>query len=474
MSDTEAGKYRNYTFFTAGHGLYHFDISQDTFDNSLYYNLLIQPGLAWSDHFFLQGTYVEKHLENHRSGNTWGESWIEAGLRDQKIIPFFRHRDAPDFILLEESMRSGTLKGLNLQSLLLAKRFNSALSAWGFWPLEKIAEKYYLVLKAYFNSKTPPWLGPNPAVEHKEFTDFWNRVRNLAIDIIESAYNKTKQKGADGVQVSEIINATAEKYINIVASETPINTVDELLSLLDAQINDLAIKDDLRIFFSLIMELYNHNLAECLDTQPNSPKTNNRLASVHLFKRNLFWGSDLPEYIEPEIDSLKEFVSLPRLEVLKNTSGTTLREIWGHNSAIDYFNALELWRANPIENQGNLLEKFHKYTKYICDKVKGSTPVDYEMKAIDKTTDIMTALASGAADAFIQFTELPTNLKIATTVATPLAALVLSDVTKKTIKNIPRQAKKLVEFLPYENPHIGTKDLTVPLKKRRTNNKGND
>ena len=118
----ESLKYKP-AYFTAGHALYHFDIDQSVFDRSLFYNLLFRPAIGWPDHFFLSGQYVANHLGE----KGYGDSWLEWGIKEGLIRPFFRV-DAESFSDIFHHLMESGIKGLNIhEGPALADRLDRVL-----------------------------------------------------------------------------------------------------------------------------------------------------------------------------------------------------------------------------------------------------------------------------------------------------------------------------------------------------------
>ena len=156
--------------FTAGHGFYQFAVSRDAFDRSLYYNLLLQPSLAIPDHYFLQGNWIGAHLEDYPGR----DSWLETGLRNGFVTPFFRRENSSLSDLLAV-MEGSDRRGFSDHASLIAERVDRTPFQARTWSSSANSLTFGAAASHYLATEQPPMM--EMSVDPDDLAGFWVRSR---------------------------------------------------------------------------------------------------------------------------------------------------------------------------------------------------------------------------------------------------------------------------------------------------------
>lgn len=354
-------KKKDLTFFTAGHGLYNFHIDRNTFERSLYYNLLLQPFIAIPDHFLLQGTYIFQHLSQRRSRDTW----LEIALKNGFMIPFFRSEQASLRKILPE-MRSTGLKGFTSQAEGVAERLDGIYPNSERWDPKNNSEIFRHIFEKIFKG-IPPILPRRIWDEHLDYGGFWVRSEHWRQNDINMARELAIDK--ETLPLSLLIQATAYRILGK-GNEHIISVGDLLTKLKNVGLPHSEL-EDIRIFYTLACEYYNRALAESVLASPNSPKWTGYLAALD------FDLNDRDNELSTEIDqdencenTIETEIELPILRVLKSLSGDCLLEIRRHQTFERYIQALSKWKSSPNKYSAEILTaELKRYSEVIRKKV---------------------------------------------------------------------------------------------------------
>ena len=451
-------------FFTAGHGLYNFKVSQDSFDRSLYYNLLLQPGLACSDHFLLQGSYVKNHLSLYEEN----ESWIEVALKEKILVPHFRNDNAK-FGDLYKHMQATGLHGLNPHSGEIAKRLDNANTSKRYWPSYMVAERYYSILEKYLSEESPPHFKTSIDDEDRKFMLFWERIDEWRLPEIQKAAEWTQAKpGSHGIQISELINVTSERLFE--DKSLKIESVSDLISYAKKKRISHEMIEDIEIYYSIICEIYNQNLAEAFAASSNSPVSNNYITSLHLWKGNLL--NKMSEESRKNIDSneVHHNIKLPSLKTIRQTNGYCIVDIRERPAAQNYFQALKNWKSLPNgDNESKLLSALDSYARLICKAIGNEIAPNQFRASIISRTSALAGIFTAITLPVVMQTVVPAEHNLVAPI-TPLAAFAVSMVTDHLMRESSLELDELDYNLLSNNPGYVQleKDLTVIPKEHPT------
>lgn len=347
-------------FFTAGHGLYHFQIDRNTFHRSLYYNLLFQPSLAAPENFFVQGRYVIDHLEERKSRDTW----LETALRNEFLIPFFRF-DHTSFVKTFPTYKGTGLKGFTTGAEAAAERLDEiAVKKPMHWDPHENSVRFRRKFESIFRGP-PPKTPEHARIDPYDYDGFLRRSEAWRdFDILAA---RERANDHDSLPVSLLIQATADRLFGQDAPD--VLDVSELLTEMDRRNMPPETIRDTSIFFTLACEYYNRALAEHLLAAANSPKWSGYLAALDLDYQS---ATPLADDTPKRMEFVRTVISVPALSVLRRSSGNILLAIRRTKSAELYFEALAAWKQSPSPSTHKcevLVESLHRYSRVIRQEV---------------------------------------------------------------------------------------------------------
>ncbi|TDB93197.1 hypothetical protein [Actinomadura sp. 7K534] len=369
--------------FTAGHGFYQFAIPRNVFDRSLYYNLLLQPTLAIPDHYFLQGEWLGRHLADYPSR----DSWIENGLRNGFISPFFR-REASKLSDLLSFMEDSDRRGFSRHARKIAERIDRTPFQAGYWSSADNSASFGAALIHYLNASEPPIM--EMRIDPDDFVGFWGRSREWVNQELAIASDRSSAVlNSEGILLSQLIQVSGERLLGRNCDR--ISSVDELLSRVRTEVGASA-ERDLRAYYTCVCELYNRSLADTLLAVPNSPRWEHFIAAMDLWRDGILMGeADVeaaPEFVNVEMDAP---IRLPRSQFLRSVSGDVLLTIRSTQACDRYFESLAHWRAAPHDRalQEELVESLCRYSQVITKQVGQDVGMlGFKPQFISKVTDV--------------------------------------------------------------------------------------
>lgn len=372
--------------FTAGHGFYQFAISRDAFDRSLYYNLLLQPSLAIPDHYFLQGHWLGAHLDDHPSR----DSWIETGLRNGFVVPYFR-REHSRLSELLTIMEDADRRGFARHAGVIAERIDRTPFEASQWSSTANSVSFGVAAHHYLGASEPPMI--EMSVDPDDFAGFWARSRDWVCRELEIATDRSAALlGSHGVLLSQLIQVSGERLLG--ADCGRISNVDELLSKVAAALGSTA-ERDVRVYYTALCELYNRSLADTILTTSNSPRWGGYVAAMDLWRADLLSGeTDTPDDATAS-EAFDLTVRLPWPRQLRSVSGDVLLSIRRSPACDRYFESLSYWRAAPHDHrlQEELVTSLQKYSSEIMKQVgKDVGVLGLRPQFISKVSDISQAV----------------------------------------------------------------------------------
>ena len=384
------------TLFTAGHGFYQFAVSRSAFDRSLYLNLLLQPKLAIPDHYLLHGRWLGQHLALYPSR----DSWLEVGLRNDFITPFFRFADTS----LEDAlvrMQKGDRRGFDPSALEIAKRLDRTPFSSEHWSSPQNSANFANISNQYLAGPTAP-VALELEVDPDDYLGFWARSRAWMPDELRIARERSSEElGDDGLLLSKMIQVSGERLLGSKCGR--IDSVEALIHQVRDAVGDSA-AGDLEVYYTIAAELYNRSLADILRLAPNSPRWKPYLAALDLWHEDLIDAAKRQSADrDPSIDME---IRLTRPEHLHHVSGDVLKSIRAAPTAERYFESLSAWRANPQETtiREEMVATLKRYSQTIRSMVGkevgmlGLTP-----RFISNATDVSRVLekAPGVVQGFL-------------------------------------------------------------------------
>ena len=382
--------------FTAGHGFYQFAVTRPTFDRSLFYNLLLQPSLAIPDHYLLQGSWMGAHLADYPSR----DSWVEVGLRNGFIKPYFRAEGTLLGIL--RLMEGADRRGFSRDATEIAERLDRTPYSTQLWSSPDNSALFGRSLTKFLTEDEPPML--EMSVDPDDFSGFWGRSREWVEGELASSIERSSATlGTEGLLLSKMIQVSGERLLGSDCGR--ITSVDNLLSRARSEVSEAA-ERDLRAYYTLASEIYNRSLADIVQIAPNSPQWTPHIAAMDLWKAELLNGSTMDGSVAPRVDGIDLQIRLPRPKHLRSVSGDALLAVRRSASAERYFESLSHWRSNPASEplQAELVESLHRYAQDIRKQVgKDVGSLGLTPQFISRATDVSRVLekAPGVVQGFL-------------------------------------------------------------------------
>lgn len=369
--------------FAAGHGFYQFAISRSSFDRSLYYNLLLQPSLAIPDHYFLQGRWLGDHLAEYSSR----DSWIEIGLRNGFVTPYFRQEGSSLSELLA-FMEGSDRRGFSAEAQRIAERIDRTPFTASHWSSVDNSALFGAALTSYLNAEQAPML--ETGLDPDDFVGFWNRSREwIGQELAITSERSSTLLGSEGILLSQLIQVSGERLLGDDLGR--IESVSELLLRVKTQVGATA-ERDLRVYYTCACELYNRSLANTILTAGNSPRWEPFVAAMDLWRNNLLSGeADAGGVVGHPDELIDVSIRLPRPAHLRLVSGDVLLTIRRSPACERYLEALSHWRRAPTDQilRDELVNSLRRYSGEITKHVGKEVGVlGFRPHFISKVSDV--------------------------------------------------------------------------------------
>lgn len=374
--------------FAAGHGFHQFAISRDAFNRSLYYNLLLQPSLAIPDHYFLQGEWLGAHLDDYPSR----DSWVEVGLRNGFVAPYFR-RERQHLSDLLTVMQKSDRRGFSRRAGAIAQRIDRTPFQAQHWSSAANSASFGVALTHYLGASEPPVL--ELGVDPDDFVRFWTRSREWIGQEIEIATERSSAwLRSDGILLSQLIQVSGERLLGPGCGQ--IDSVDSLVAMVGAKLGKMA-EREVRVYYTTLCELYNRSLADTLLAVPNSPRWERHVAAMDLWREDLLPDRGRADRIAEARYEIDVVIDLPRPHHLRSVSGDVLLAIRQSPACERYFESLSYWRADPHDRrlQDELVTSLSNYSREIMKHVGREVGVlGLRPQFISKAADIGQVIGS--------------------------------------------------------------------------------
>jgi hypothetical protein len=371
--------------FTAGHGFYHFAITKPVFDRSLYYNLLLQPKLAIPDHYLLQGDWIAAHLQQYPGR----DSWLEVGLRNEFIVPYFRYEGRSLQATLSE-MVTADRRGFNPNANDIAERLSRTPSTPRYWASADNSKTFSESVLHYLTADDPPMMELGAGLDPEDFSGFWVRSREwIDEELTLGRERSTARLGTDGMLLSQMMQVSAERVLGPDCGE--IANISELLTRVRDTKGPSAFRD-LRALYTLACELYNRSLSDTLFTDSNSPRWRSYIAALDLWRDQLASQRNVVD-LQSETDlGFEVIIKLPKIAHLRNVSGDTLLSIRKSAACERFFESLSNWKAQPMSPllRTELVGALEKYSEVIVKQAGDSIGlVGLRPQFVSRASDIL-------------------------------------------------------------------------------------
>lgn len=359
----------NPVLFTAGHGFYHFLISNRRFERSLYYNLLLQPTLAIPDHYLLQGEWMGRHIQQYPAR----DSWLEIGLRNGFITPYFRLEGKTLPEILDEMIK-GDRRGFSKNAHHMAERIARTPFTPRYWSSGNNSQLFGDSLRHYLLAADPPMMETAAGLDPDDFAGFWRRSRDWIEKELDLGYERSAHSlRKPGVLLSQMIQVSGERVLGRDCGT--VSSIGELLAKAQFLDSPDAYRD-LRAYYTIMCELYSRSLSDTLLTVPNSPRWRYYVAALDMSREQLAVAPPSNGGIGPAGDDedVDTIIKLPRVAQLRRVSGDVLLKIRRSPACERFFESLADWKGHPDSPKARieLLQTLSRYSQLIVSEIGGT------------------------------------------------------------------------------------------------------
>ena len=355
-----------------------FYVNEDSWESSLFHNLLFQPEVHIHDAGLLGGEYVRSHLQRHKP------CWLEHALEVGRLVP--QIREEKELHQVSAELRGSGFTGQPSDDkdadYVLARLNKLSIKREVVWPKKEksVGEFYQEALGSLLRAETcPPDLPVDACTTRRVLAKAWNDPDDFKVWRetwpVEAA-EKTRLSGNTGLRYTDLIEVAIERFLG--SRERPETTVEGLLSLVEKGSRS---HKRLTAFFKLACECHSMSFARQIGCRCSSVNADRATAPIilglaatseHSMKEDLH-----------RLGSLR----LPPLDELRRTNGEVLRSIWDSDPAGRYKTALEKWRKDEEERRnqplasrkptdesllGNVATEMEAYAQEIRRKVSSS------------------------------------------------------------------------------------------------------
>lgn len=382
-------------FLSASGSISGYPADYDDFESAFYYGLLLQPkGLAAIDTFFIGPKFLRLASETG-----WSESWFQWGYRNKLIVPHKRS-DVSFSELCSKLEGQGFLGADPKRAKWLAECLDGERIEPKYWRSDLISGEGFEKKCRRVFSLNLPHEHDVESEEEKRFLRFWQDVEEYRQNKFwDEVRKRTESFDQKGIRVSDIVAVFRERELG---GESPLDDNFESLcqDLSNARKLSKQKTDNVARFFRRIVDLYNVNMADFLDTNPNLTVTDpdfvvmERLRLGCVKSSTTMPASEAPETrIEFEQDCL-----LPSLQQLKNQDAAFLEKAAEFAHRCGYVDAYTTWAREQLpENAGRLCESLLSYASHLVKAVGQSNVSTVRIMGFRSPSDnaSVTAIVSG-------------------------------------------------------------------------------
>ncbi|MFE5081785.1 hypothetical protein [Streptomyces mirabilis] len=191
---------------------------------------MLQPSLAIPDHYFLQGRWLGDHLAEYSSR----DSWIEIGLRNGFVTPYFR-REGSSLSELLAFMEGSDRRGFSAEAQRIAERIDRTPFTASHWSSVDNSALFGAALTSYLNAEQAPML--ETGLDPDDFVGFWNRSREwIGQELAITSERSSTLLGSEGILLSQLIQVSGERLLGDDLGR--IESVSELLLRVKTQVGE--------------------------------------------------------------------------------------------------------------------------------------------------------------------------------------------------------------------------------------------
>lgn len=366
-------------------------IDYDTFERSLVYNSMFQPGLVIPDIFI----FISQNLKHHFSESKNRKNLFEACIENNYIVPAFRNRNVKSFDdALQEIQAKGdqkrAIQGVQQESEKLAACLDRACENSDFcpeyWPPKDVGNEFDKVVEDYLVKGSPKLkslfdLDSSP----EKLCDLWTRTEKWRTVCVDEARDKTNEIAGKGLRRGEIWNAVGRDLG--FHENHKVHNVRELL-------NNIKKQEDYRplcYFIRWVNDCYHYNLTRELKAVRSLPAYD---PIGCLTVPDMPYEDQIITDLQP-VPTIREKVPLPPIDVLLKMSPDDLIQA-RNKCGTGYMAAVEFWQQQPnVKNENEVSECLRLYAKDINEHVAQKTDTIAEVIIGATPTRKLITAASG-------------------------------------------------------------------------------
>jgi hypothetical protein len=352
-----------YSLFNSADDCLAYSLLETTFDESLILNVLFQERLLLHEAYFFNSTLLASHVERAKMGTP---SLFELAARRGLIVPAFRDPKTQTIDQAQDVMKAtyGSSYGLihpRMQPfrdrVLAAVNMGLETTKPFYWPSggEALGVGYHKTIRELLQTEHPPEYSSFNRERELLIQRVWEASKAWRFDYVEEAAERTKSKGALGLQRLELFCSLGWS-LGIPRDVVTLSPEDIIARCSDKE-QELA----MRVFLKWVTQCYHLNQARHFGTAINFPVYN--IDQDFIIDTLMRSPLDLP----PESsEGFRCEVDFPPLDALVKADTTELVAIRADLGG-GYLFALRRWQREPsVENQEAVKASLRDYCNQIC------------------------------------------------------------------------------------------------------------
>jgi hypothetical protein len=354
-----------YSLFNSADDCLSYRLLDTTFDESLMLNVLFQERLLLHEAYFFNSTLLANHLERAKMGVP---SLFELAATRGLITPAFRDHKTQTIDQVQDVMKAtygGSFGLINPRMQPFRDRMFAAVNIGlentrpFYWPVatggKSLGEGYEKIIRELLQTEHPPEYSSFNPERELQIQRVWEASKTWRFDYVEEAADRTKEKGALGLQRLELFCSLgwALGIPKDIVTISPEDIIDRCSDTEQA----LAVE----IFLKWVTQCHHLNQARYFGTAINFPVYN--IDQDFIIDTLMRSPLDLPP--EPS-EGFRCEVEFPPLDALVKADATELVAIRTDLGA-GYLFALKRWLHEPsIDNQEAVKASLRDYCNQIC------------------------------------------------------------------------------------------------------------
>jgi len=393
-------------YFSSADGGIEQILTDESFEDSLVFNLLFESRLVMPDIFFFNNKFLIRHLEG--GGD---DALFLMALAKGDIVPAFRYPDDYSLTKALQSISFDATLGIESKNYdstapeILAMRFDNAYLASGgprgegpariVWPND--------MGTLFGNAIERVILNDDPPIADERLSQYWNAMRAWRHDSIEVSRRETAALGGSGVRRAQMWNAVgwAEGWLDKGQSFPKPYTMIEAA----ARVGGPEMEARARLFVDVVNITYERNQADEFKVRHNVPGA--------LYQSSPFVIGEVGGQAQNAVvASFSIDVSVPSAKALLAAGSANLLAIKAELEQ-DFSNRRKEWAALPTTTtEENLRAAALKYAEELTRWAHGTARPTRLSFFLTRGKRILNGVAGLAGTGTAQAAGLPTSLSI--------------------------------------------------------------